>query len=480
VTERWIRHVRSRLTLWYVGVLGGLLLLYAGGASVFLFYSLRNQLDRAVDEDVETVESLLVETADGGVTMRALPEEDEDADRNNLRIVEVWSPEGSLLYRTPALEGGALGGPPQPGEGEGRTAAETRRVGRKLRVRMISTVYRLNHRRVVLRVAHSEERVFHELEEFFSVLLPLFPLALILAGLGGYTLARKALAPIDVMAQRAERISAERLSERLPVENPEDELGHLAGVCNAMLGRLEAGFEQLRRFTADASHELRSPLTAIRSVGEVGLQEQKSAEEYRDVIGSMLEETDRLTHLVDSLLVLSRAEAGNVNIHPARVSLLEVAKEAVSLLDVLAEEKRQRILVEGDAAVAVNADRILLRQAAVNLIDNAIKYSPPSAEILVRARCGADRQAILEVIDQGSGVPREHQAKIFDRFYRVDSGRAREQGGAGLGLAIARWAVEVHGGHSELESEEGKGSTFRLVLPRAEDSVPQAAPPEAS
>lgn len=467
---RWLRHVRSRLTLWYVGVLGGLLLLYAGGASAFLFFSLRSQLDRTVDEDMETVESLLLETPDGRVTMRPVLEEggEAEADRNSQRFVEVWSPEGLLLYRTPPLEGGALGGPPQPGEGASQPRVVTRPLDDGTRVRMISGTFRLGDRRLLLRVAYSEERVYHELREFFSVLLPLFPLALILAGLGGYTLARKALAPIDAMAQRAERISAERLSERLPVENPEDELGHLATVFNATLERLEAGFQQLRRFTADASHELRSPLTAIRSVGEVGLQEQKTTEEYRDIIGSMLEETDRLTHLVDSLLVLSRAEAGNVAIHPVHVSMLEVAKEAVALVEVLAEEKRQHIVVEGDATLAVEADPILLRQAVVNLIDNAIKYSPPAAEILVRARRGDDSQATLEVVDQGAGVPREHQSRVFDRFYRVDSGRAREWGGAGLGLSIARWAVEAHGGHIQLESEEGKGSTFRIVLPLKE------------
>ena len=276
MTHRWLRHVRSRLTLWYVGVLGGLLLLYAGGASVFLFVSLQKQLDRTVDEDIETVESLLLESPDGRITPRALPKEDED--RDNQRLAEVWSSDGGLLYRTPSLQGRSLGEPPSPGEGAGKEEAVTRRLSDGTRVRMISGVYRLGNRRVVLRVAFSEERVYRELQEFFSVLVPLFPLALILAGLGGSALARKALAPIDVMAQRAERISAERLSERLPVENPEDELGHLAIVFNAMLERLEAGFQQLRRFTADASHELRSPLTAIRSVGEVGLQEQKSAE----------------------------------------------------------------------------------------------------------------------------------------------------------------------------------------------------------
>ena len=242
-------------------------------------------------------------------------------------------------------------------------------------------------------------------------------------------------------------------------------MGHLARAFNATLARLEAAFDQLRRFTADASHELRTPLTAIRSVGEVALQVPKSATEYRDVIGSMLEETDRLTRLVDSLLTLSRADAGHIQVQRTDISLLGLAQEASSLVEVLAEEKQQRISVEGDPTLIVSGDRLILRQALVNLIDNAIKYSPAEAEILVRVAAGKDSQLIVEVVDQGPGVRQEHQSRIFDRFYRVDSARSREWGGAGLGLAIARWAVEIHGGQITLQSVEGRGSTFRVALP---------------
>jgi len=269
------------------------------------------------------------------------------------------------------------------------------------------------------------------------------------------------------MAHKAERISAERLSERLPVENPDDELGQLAQAFNATLARLEGAFEQLRRFTADASHELRTPLTAIRSVGEVALQTPKSATEYRDVIGSMLEETDRLTRLVDSLLTLSRADAGHVDVERTEISVRGLAQEASSLVEVLAEEKRQRISVQGESALVVSGDRLILRQALINLIDNAIKYSPSGSEIVVQIHPSKDSRVIVEVIDQGPGVSQEHQSRIFDRFYRVDKARSREWGGAGLGLAIARWAVEVHGGQIAVESAEGFGSTFRVTLPSA-------------
>jgi len=237
-----------------------------------------------------------------------------------------------------------------------------------------------------------------------------------------------------------------------------------------MLGRLQAAFDQLRRFTSDASHELRTPLTAIRSVGEVALQEQRSPVEYRDVIGSMLEEVDRLTRLAESLLALSRADAGHIQLLREDISLVRMAKEASSVVEVLAEEKRQQIDIEGDANLVVSVDRLILRQALVNLLDNAIKYSPAGSQILVRVQSGGDKQAYLEVIDQGPGIPREHQPHVFDRFFRVDKARTREWGGAGLGLSITRWAVEAHGGDITLKSEEGQGSTFRVSLPLAKVS----------
>jgi heavy metal sensor kinase len=463
------------MALWYVLVLGFLLFAYAAGTSAYLFHSLREQLDDNLLADAETVEGLFRTAPDGALALESGHPEGHEP--NAERFVEVWSPESTLLYRSPALRGQTLGEPPLPGEPE--AAPSSLRLADGMRVRMATSFHSMGTRRVLLRVAHSEEPLWQEMQEFVSVLLLALPLGLILAGFGGYALARKALAPVDVMAHKAERISAERLSERLPVENPNDELGQLAQAFNATLARLESAFEQLRRFTADASHELRTPLTAIRSVGEVALQTPKSATEYRDVIGSMLEETDRLTRLVDSLLTLSRADAGHVHVERTEISVLGLAQEASSLVEVLADEKRQRISVQGESALVVLGDRLILRQALINLIDNAIKYSPSGSEIVVQVHPGKDSEVIVEVIDQGPGVSQEHQSRIFDRFYRVDKARSREWGGAGLGLAIARWAVEVHGGQVAVESAEGSGSTFRVTLPST-STTKKKAPEEVS
>ena len=462
------RNVRSRLTLWYVLVLASLLALYAGVASLFLFLGLREDFDHNLLQDLETVEGMLTKEPNGGVSLHS---SHPGAGEPRIgRFIEVWSPQGSLLYRSAELQDQTLGDPPGPDEGLHDPSPSTTRLPNGTRVRLASSVYHIEDQRVVLRAAYSEERLWRELGEFGQVLLLGFPIAVLLAGFGGYALARKALAPIDSMATQAKTISAERLGERLSIENPEDELGKLGAVFNDTLARLQAAFDQLRRFTSDASHELRTPLTAIRSVGEVALQDQRSPAEYRDVIGSMLEEVDRLTRLSESLLALSRADAGHVQVQREDTSLVHVAREASSLVEVLAEEKRQRIDIEGNAELLVSVDRLILRQAIVNLLDNAIKYSPAESRILVRVQSEGDKQVSLDVVDQGPGVPSEHQPYVFDRFYRVDKARTREWGGTGLGLSITRWAIEAHGGNVALESTEGRGSTFRISLPLAKYS----------
>jgi heavy metal sensor kinase len=461
------RNVRSRLTVWYVLVLASLLALYAGVASLFLFLSLREDFDANLVRDLETVEGMLAKEPNGLVSLHS--SHLGAAEPRIGHFIEVWSSEGSLLYRSAELRDQTLGGPPSPDEGLADPTPSTSRLPNGTRIRLASSVYHVEDQRVVLRVAYRVEKLRGELREFESVLLLGFPIAVLLAGVGGYALARKALAPIDRMAVETQSISADRLTDRLSIENPEDELGRLASVFNAMLARLQAAFDQLRRFTADASHELRTPLTAIRSVGEVALQEEKSPREYRDVIGSMLEEVDRLTRLVESLLTLSRADAGHVQLQRVDISVLALAREASSMVEVLGEEKRQRIDVDGDAGVIVSADRLILRQAMVNLLDNAIKYSPVDSRISVRVARVAGNRVSMEIADEGPGIPVEHQPYVFDRFYRVDKARTREWGGAGLGLSITRWAVEAHGGEISLQSKEGSGATFRVSFPLTKD-----------
>jgi heavy metal sensor kinase len=248
------------------------------------------------------------------------------------------------------------------------------------------------------------------------------------------------------------------------VVNAHDELGSLATVFNATLQRLESSFSELRRFAADASHELRTPLTALRAEGEVALNNAREPEQFRQSIGAMLEEAQRLQDLVDSLLALARAEADQQPMSRGPVELGALTWEVVESLRILADEKHQRLAAESNGEVSIAGDAALLRHALLNLVHNAIRYTPAGEQITVRCS-RRDCETVIEVADTGEGIAPEQQAKVFERFYRVDKSRSRAEGGAGLGLAIAKLAVERHGGRIQLESEVGMGSTFRIVLP---------------
>jgi heavy metal sensor kinase len=271
-----------------------------------------------------------------------------------------------------------------------------------------------------------------------------------------------------MMVATARRISANNLSERLPVTNPGDEFGSLATTINHLLERVRRSFEQLKRFTADASHELRTPLTAIRSVGEIALQRERTATEYRETIGSMLEENSRLTDLVDQLLFLSRADEGRLPLHPESIDLSEMLREVAELMSVLAEEKGQTISVQGPANLSLVADKTLLRQAIMDVIDNAVKHSD-SGNILVCATEEADKIAQIDIEDHGPGIPIEDRHKVFERFHRVEKGRSSTSGGTGLGLSIVQWIVRAHAGTAQvLESPQG-GTILRIRIPMSAD-----------
>jgi heavy metal sensor kinase len=439
-----------------VGVLSGTLALYLVSTLLLLRVFLRQELDESLHAAFERVEDLLEPAGDGGIRMGGHGDEGEATS-----LVEVWSTQGELLYHSEALEGDTLG--PRPTAGTIGASYTSSRLRNDDPVRVLTRQHPVGNRETVVRVAVREERSRREWRDLSFGLLLGLPVAILIAGFGGHWLAGRVLRPLDDMARHAATLTADRLDERLPVENPEDELGHLAQVFNVALGRIQESFAQLKRFTADASHELRTPLTAIRTVGEVALQHDQRPERYREAIGSMLEEVDRLTHLVGSLLVLSRADAGAI-LDRCDVRLLDLARESASLLEILAEEKGQRVEVRGDAAVTSRADGLILRQALVNIIDNAIKYSPRGAVISIDVR-RENGSAVVEVGDEGPGIPETHRARVFERFYRIDTARSREDGGAGLGLSIALWAVQAHGGGIELTSDEGKGSTFRIFLP---------------
>jgi heavy metal sensor kinase len=458
--------LRTRLTLWYFGVLSGILFLFSCAISPVIFFELRTQLDEHAIEELETIEGFLRWRADGTIVLESFDHDHPYPATAQERFIEVRALDGTVLFRNELLGNRSLGGEPQPEEGRNSYTERSIRLTDGTRVRLISKRRSIAGRPTLIRLGFNEQMLW---TRFFRVAAGLFlglPVALALAGVCGHFLARSALSPIREMARRVQEINAEQLHTRL-VENPRDELGVLAAAFNETLARLERSFEQLHRFTSDAAHELRTPLTAIRSVGEVGLQSQAGADYYREVIASMLEETDRLGRLVDGLLLVARADSGQVQLKRIDLSAVALAREIAALLDVLAEEKGQTVSIEGEDTARVRADPAILRQVLVNLLDNAIKYSPPGGQIVVRVRSAGAKTTAIEVEDTGPGISPEHREKVFDRFYRTDEARSRDTGGMGLGLAIAKWGAEAHGGRLELDSKPGSGCVFRLFLPRS-------------
>ena len=457
-------NVRHRLTLWYVGVFGLVLLLFISAATLLEYWQLRSRLYHAEIQDVETAEGLLAFAPDGNLVLHEEYHNHPELILRLDRYMEVLTPEGQVLLRNAKLRWQDLGGPSFPNEGVSSYNPRTVQLQDGTRLLLISHIHSIGNRPLLIRLAYSTAPIEHGVLQFLGLLLLAVPPTLLIAGLAGYRMAYKVLLPLKNMALRTETITASQLDQRLPVENPNDELGYMARVLNDLLARLQDSFDNLKRFTADASHELRTPLASIRSVGEVALQRLHTAEEYRDTIGSMLEEVTRLTEMVDGLLSISRADAGQVTLHRMTFSPLDLARDVVGLLGLLAEEKGQHIHIEGDTSLRVSADPMVLQRGLANIVENAIKYSPPSSRISIQVSRSVDSIDIA-VEDSGETIPEDLRQKVFERFFRIDASRSREAGGSGLGLAIAKWAVEANGGAITLQAGHDGGNRFVIRLP---------------
>jgi heavy metal sensor kinase len=447
-----------RLTLWYVAAMVIVLGVYGFAVYTFVSRNVSDSLDERLRADFYWAAATVDEGPDG--LIMPFPQIDLLLEEES-PWVQVWSADGTVLLlsndearRRPIPEAQALA---QQGEDMIESLPTT-----GVPIRVLSRRSYIVDRPVTIQVARSETAMRQELRELSLILIFGLPVGVVIAGLGGYALARRALAPIEQMTERARTITAERLSDRLPVAHPENEMGRLASVFNETLRRLEASFDQMRHFTADVSHELRTPLTAIRSVGEVGLRGHRTETSYRGIIGSMLEEVDRLSQLVDRLLTLSRAGTHQPPFALDTVDIASLTEDVASHLGVLAEEKGQTITIEKIASPRVRADRLVLRQALINLVDNAIKFTPPSGRVRLRVS-ETPSLAVVDVIDSGPGVPPHAREHIFDRFYRIDGS---EVVGTGLGLSLAKGGVEAIGGRLTLEQTGPEGSTFRIAIPK--------------
>jgi signal transduction histidine kinase len=373
--------LRTRLTIWFAASILLILAPFLAWILTLQSRSMREALDHHLQEDLEVVIEMLA-ARDGAIVWRTNAQQDLGYDAGERRWVEVYGLDGTVRYRR-GLPGrddiqGALAAPmtEPPGYRTLRTPAGAF-------VRTLVADRPVGTEVVRIRVARGEDELRADLWRLGIVFGLAAPLAVLAAAMSGYFISGKALAPLGRMADRARAISADHLSERLPVENTSDELGQLAAVFNDTFARLEQSFAQLRQFTADVSHELRTPLTAIRSVGEVGLREAKDVEDYQEIVGSMLEEADRLSHVVETLLTLSRWESARVHPRADDVDLAEMVRDVAAQLAVLAEDREIAIDVNIGEPLRATTDAVMARQAFCNVLDNAIKYTREGGRIRV-------------------------------------------------------------------------------------------------
>jgi heavy metal sensor kinase len=452
--------IRWRLTLWNTLALAVVLLGFAALVYALLAGALYEQIDRrllAGYQQLERDEHLKTDR-DGRVRHWI-----DDLWKHERVVAFVYDTQGEVRAQTPGIDNV----PKAPGAAAGGPQFQTLAVTGQGRQRAATGRMRLGDDEFDVMLLAPLDEADHELGELLTALTLAVPAALVASVVLGYLLARKALAPVDRLRRSTHEITAERLDRRLPVANPRDEIGALARTINEMIGRLERSFAEVRRFTADASHELRTPLTVIRTEAEVAIAKSPGAMEQNQLLGSILEECDRLTRLSDQLLTLSREDAGVVRYIREPVDLTALVADAVDTLRPLADSHGLELRCAPLAPTRVSGDAGRLRQVFLNVLDNAIKYTPEGGRIEVGVETkGSD--GLVTVRDTGIGISAEHLPRVFDRFYRVDKARSREQGGTGLGLSISKSIVTAHGGRIELTSVPSQGTTCVVTMPLAD------------
>jgi heavy metal sensor kinase len=452
--------IRLRLTAWYFAILA--VVLSAFGVSAYL--AMRHSIRKTVDEELviraEGVHQLIERTIARGAKAD-LPEglREHTELRQGGALLQVSDGQGNWLYRSTVMSDYGV---PRPSTVPKRATEFT---GRDVPLRIWTQQVTVGGESYLIQSAFEMDDFYEALQHFELLLLISIPSLLVCAAAGGYWISTRALAPVDQITQTARTISAQNLSSRLVVPDTGDELQRLSETLNGMLERLDAAFKKVTQFTADASHELRTPVAVMRTRAELALRKARSADEYRDVIAEVLAELEKTSALLDQLMFLARADSGAETLHFAATDVSEVLREACHQGSALAEAKQIGFQeqIPGDS-LWIQGDASSLRRLFLILIDNAVKYTPANGNVAVSLQRN-DGYAIAQVRDTGIGIAETDLPNVFERFYRADKARTRESGGVGLGLSIGRWITEVHAGTIEVQSSPGRGSMFQIRLP---------------
>jgi two-component system OmpR family sensor kinase len=455
--------VRARLTLWYTAILALVLIIFSAVSYVLLAREIRADTDASL---ADTAHQL-------AATWN--PEEHSRGRgllldfRYNDREIMVFSPTGQIVASSKATIGAVE---------RGRIAALVRTGERGFHtiaggdendgVRIVAVPVAVAGRQFTGVVARDLDEQADRLESAAHAVFVGTPLALIVAAAGGYLLARKSFAAVTRMSMKARQIGAESLDERIEIGDQRDELGLLATTLNGLLERLQHAFASQRRFMADASHELRTPIAIIQGEADVALaRSDRPADDYRESIAVMQRAARKLTRIVQNLFLLARGDEGGYPISMSRFYLGEVAGDCVRGLRSLAQAREIEMTCSAEDDIVIVADEELIHRLILNLVENAVKFTPDGGHVHVAVEASGGLCSI-RVTDRGAGIPLEDQARIFERFFRVDRARSQSAGGAGLGLPIARWIAEVHGGEVRLERSDATGSVFVAEWPRSD------------
>jgi heavy metal sensor kinase len=472
--------LRIKLTLYYLAILSAILFFFGVAVHTYVSRSLLIPIDESLTYQIAKIERIIelgpggVEPGTGNENVEKLLEVRPHAvqiidDVWQVRDEEYVSPDDHLEVDRDKLSKLAVG--------ETRYDTEKTQNGDLLRVVTLRAKDPDGSGTYFIRLGYSLKSFQKTTRRTLILLGIAIPLALLLGSYGGLLLANQALRPVDRMTRAAEHIAAGDLSERVPEPARMDELGRLAATFNDMISRLQAAFERQRQFTSDASHELRTPLAVMRGDIEITLRRERSAEEYKRTLTSNLEEIIRLSRLVEDLLTLARGDTGRFELRCEPVDLNDLCRRMTEYINPLADQRDQTLTYEPPrgaetAPVMVSADVLRVKQLLLNLLDNAIKYTPLRGRVALRLKT-EDKVAIITVADTGRGIPTEDLPHIFERFFRRSAKTAdRTAAGFGLGLSIVKWIVDSHGGRIEAKSEVGKGTEFMVRLPLLDSGAP--------
>jgi len=458
-----------RLTLWYVAIFTLGALVFAAGTWMILRYSLFDLIDDSMESQIEDLRNLLG-TQQNAVTPAQVADQLASiyGHEHAGDYLEIYDESGQPVYRSRLLQMQ----PQMPVRPDAnKPVFRTRKIkGQYVRF-AIANLPINGHTYTVVTGAPADDAV-ETLQLFRNYLLVFAPLWLLTSAGVGYWMSRKALAPVDALVRTARDISGTNLNRRLQTLKTGDELQRLTDTLNEMLGRIESAFQRITQFTADASHELRTPVSLIRTEAELALRRSRTEAEYKESLHQILHEAERTTHLIEQLLQLARSDSGRESLAMLPLDLTKILRRTVSIWQQVGAARDIELSTSiPEMDISVMGDQTLLRRLADILLDNAFKYTPSPGSVHLALELQQET-AVITVHDSGVGIAHEEQEKIFERFYRVDKARSREQGGVGLGLAIAQWIVSQHRGTISVESRQGEGATFRVNLPLIAVSAP--------